>query len=239
MKSPQSETGVRTAYDQVADSYADHFRSTEPEAPVELAMIEHFASLLPGQKRVLDAGCGAGRLLPVLAELTCSVEGVDLSPGMIRRAQQDHPSFATQVASLSHLPHPDGSLDGYFSWYSTIHSPDEDLPHIFGEAHRVLRTGGVILVAFQSGQGTRDLSDAYRRHGHDITLERYNRTPQQVATLFAAAGLQEVAHLERQPAGAHERDSQAVVIARRSPLEDPDDQTRSTSAYAAPPASRA
>lgn len=229
MKSPQTEHGVRTAYDEVADSYADHFRSTEPELPVELAMIEHFACLLSGEKRVLDAGCGAGRLLPVLAELTCSVEGVDLSPGMIRRAQRDHPSFATQVASLTHLPQPDGSLDGYFSWYSTIHSHDEDLPRIFGEARRVLRTGGFVLVGFQSGRGIRDLSEAYRRHGHDITLERYPRTPQQVVTALAAAGLQEVARFERQPAGAHERDGQAVVIA----------QTRSTAAYAAPSASRA
>ena len=215
VKKPQNEQGVRTAYDEVADSYADYFRSTEPEAPVELAMIEHFASLLSGGKRVLDAGCGAGRLLPVLAELTCSVEGVDLSPGMIRRAQQDHPSFATRVASLTHLPHPDGSFDGYLSWYSTIHSPDGDLPRIFGEARRVLRAGGFILVAFQSGHGTQDVSAAYRRHGHDITLERYNRTPQQISTVLAAAGLQEVARLERQPAGAHERDSQAVVIAKR------------------------
>jgi hypothetical protein len=92
--------------------------------------------------------------------------------------------------------------------------PDGDLPRIFGEARRVLRAGGFILVAFQSGHGTQDVSAAYRRHGHDITLERYNRTPQQISTVLAAAGLQEVARLERQPAGAHERDSQAVVIAK-------------------------
>ncbi|KRB77428.1 ubiquinone biosynthesis protein [Nocardioides sp. Root190] len=214
MNKPQDEQGVQTAYDEVADSYADHFRSTEPEQPVELAMVAHFASLLSGERRVLDAGCGAGRLLPVLAALNCRVEGVDLSPGMIRRAQQDHPSFTTQVASLTHLPHPDGSFDGYFSWYSTIHSPGEDLLRIFGEAKRVLRTGGHLLVAFQSGRGTHDVAGAYRRHGHDITLERYRRTPDQVATVLAAARLREVARLERQPAGADERDSQAVLIAQ-------------------------
>ena len=215
MDAAQSELGVRTAYDEVADTYAGHFQSTEPEQSVDLAMIEHFASLLTGAKRVLDAGCGAGRLLPVLGALVSSVEGVDLSPGMIRRAQLDHPSSATQVASLVHLPYPDGSFDGYFSWYSTIHSPDADLPAIFGEARRVLGTGGLILVASQSGQGIRDVSGAYRRHGHQVTLERYNRTPTQVAGLLAAGGFQEVARLERQPAGAHERDSQAVLIATR------------------------
>ena len=209
----QDEHSVRVAYDEVADSYADHLRSTEPEQPVELAMIDHFASLLTGERRVLDAGCGAGRLLPLLADLGCRVEGIDLSPGMIRRAQRDHPSFATRVGSLTELPYPDASFDGYVSWYSTIHSVDADLPRIFGEAHRVLRAGGVALLAFQAGAGTRDVADAYRRHGHDVRLERYNRTPAAIAELLAAAGLQEVARLERRPAGPHERDGQAVLIA--------------------------
>ena len=46
-------------------------------------MVEHFVSLLPGERRVLDAGCGAGRMMPVLAAHGCRVEGVDLSPEMV------------------------------------------------------------------------------------------------------------------------------------------------------------
>lgn len=109
---PQDELAVQAAYDQVADAYADHLRSTEPELPLELAMVEHFASLLVGERHVLDAGCGPGRMMPVLAGFDCRVEGVDLSPGMIRRARQDHPSLRSQVASISDLPYPDGSFDG-------------------------------------------------------------------------------------------------------------------------------
>ncbi len=89
---------MRLAYDEVADTYADQFRSTEPELPVELAMLEHFVSLLPGERRVLDAGCGAGRMLPVLAGLGCLVEGVDLSPELVRRCRPDHAAFSSQVA---------------------------------------------------------------------------------------------------------------------------------------------
>ena len=210
---PQDERAVRLAYDEVANSYADHFRSTEPELPVELAMVAHFASLLAGDRHVLDAGCGAGRMMPVLAALGCRVEGVDLSPEMIRRSRGDHGSFPSRVASIADLPFPNGSFDGVFSWYSTIHSPDADLPRILGECHRVLRPGGLLLVAFQSGRGVQDVSDAYRRRGHDIVLHRYNRTPDEVALSLGAAGLTEVARLERDPA-PHERDRQAVLIAR-------------------------
>jgi SAM-dependent methyltransferase len=207
------ELSVRRAYDEVADTYADHFRSTEPELAVELSMVEHFASLLSGERRVLDAGCGAGRMMPVLAALGCRVQGIDLSPNMIRRSRRDHSSFPSQVASLTELPFADESFDGVFSWYSTIHSGDADLPRILSEARRVVRPSGLVLVAFQVGRGVHDVSENYRRHGHDIVLERYRRTPDDLAAALAHAGLTEVARLVR-VAARQERDAQAVLIAQ-------------------------
>lgn len=213
MTSPQDELAVRLAYDEVADTYADHFRSTEPERSIDLAMIEHFTSLLPGERRVLDAGCGAGRMLPILAALGCRVEGVDLSPRMIRRSRGDHSSFPSQVASIADLPFSDRSFDGVFSWYSTIHSPDADLPLIMNEARRVLRPSGLFLVAFQFGRGVHDVSDSYRRRGHDIVLHRYNRTPKEIGKAIASAGRTEIARLTR-AATATERDAQAILVAQ-------------------------
>ena len=213
MNSPQDQFAVKMAYDEVADTYADHFTSTEPELPVELAMIEHFTSLLPGERRVLDAGCGAGRMMPLLAGLGCGVAGLDLSPQMIRRSRRDHGSFPSQVASITDLPFADDSFDGVFSWYSTIHSPDADLPRIMAEARRVLRPRGLLLLAFQSGCGTHDVSDSYRRRGHEIVLDRYNRTPEQIGQAVTSAGLIEIARLERAATG-NERDPQAVLIAQ-------------------------
>ncbi|GAA6525595.1 class I SAM-dependent methyltransferase [Intrasporangium sp. DVR] len=205
---------VRAAYDDLADTYGDNFRSTGPEAPVDLALIRHFASLVPGERQVLDAGCGAGRMFTVLRDLGCAVEGVDLSPAMVRRARRDHPDVVSQVGTLTALPHADASFDGVFSWYSTIHSPDTDLPRIAEELGRLLRPGGVVLVAFQSGQGARDVSGSFRRHGHDVTLHRYLRTLDEVSRALGSTGLAEVARFERR-AVRPERDSQAVVIAER------------------------
>ncbi|TWP33530.1 class I SAM-dependent methyltransferase [Leekyejoonella antrihumi] len=208
----QDESAVQCAYDEVADTYADHFRATEPELPIELAMIEHFSSLLPDPRRVLDAGCGAGRMMPLLDALGCRVDGMDLSPGMVRRAQADHGQFHSQVGSLTALPFPDHAFDGVFSWYSTIHNPDDDLARILREAHRVLRPGGALLLAFQCGEGISDVSEGYRRRGHDITLHRYNRTAEQMSVRLTHTGFDETARLVRR-AAAHERSDQAVLIA--------------------------
>lgn len=208
----QTEAVVRAAYDTVADTYADAFRTTEPERPAELGMIEHFASLVTGSRRVLDAGCGAGRMMPVLAGWGCEVEGVDLSPEMVRRARADHGGFNTQVASLNELPFDDDSFDGVFSWYSTIHSPDDDLSRIAREVRRVLCPSGLFLVAFHAGSGRIDVSESYRPHGHEIVLHRFNRTVEQMREVLASSGFREVACLSR-AAAEHERNGQAVLIA--------------------------
>ncbi|MCT1986054.1 methyltransferase domain-containing protein [Dermacoccus abyssi] len=213
------EHGVRAAYDDVADLYAEHFRATEAEQPVDVAMIEHFVSLLTSadgaRPRVLDACCGAGRMLPLLARFGADVEGVDLSPAMIRRAHRDHAQFTTRVGTLTALPHDTASFDGAFSWYSTIHNPDNDLPTMLAELARVTRAGGCVLVAFQAGEGERDASGAYRERGHDIVLTRYLRTPDDMSAALEEVGLEVIARLER-PAVGGEREPQAVVIARRT-----------------------
>lgn len=68
-------------------------------------------------------------------------------------------------------------------------------------------------MGFQSGAGSRDVSAAYRRFGHDVRLERHRYTADQVAVWLEAAGLREVRRMVRRARGA-ERDDQAVVLAQ-------------------------
>ncbi|KUG59270.1 ubiquinone biosynthesis protein [Serinicoccus chungangensis] len=212
--SQQEEELTRAAYDAVADLYADTFTATEPEQPPELAMIDHFVALLGDGPRVLDAGCGAGRMLPRLAARGCRPCGVDLSPEMVRRARADHPAYPSTTGSLADLDVADETFDGVFSWYSTIHTPDDHLDAVLAELARVLRPGGHLLLAFQVGEGARDIGAVFAAHGHRVSLTRYHRGAQDVATRLEGLGMPVVARLERGPLGS-EQDPQAVVIARR------------------------
>lgn len=206
---------LRHAYDTVAEDYATHLPDTRAEAPLDLAMVDAFAEAVRsgGHARVLDAGCGAGRMSRYLAERGCLVEGVDLSPGMIAMARRDHGDLTFSVGSLSELPYADGQFAGVVLWYSIIHTPPAGQARIFAEATRVLRPGGHLLVGFQAGEGTRDVSAAYRRFGHEIQLERHLYTADHVASQIDAAGLREVCRLVRRAQGT-ERDDQAVLLAR-------------------------
>jgi SAM-dependent methyltransferase len=199
----------------VADDYAVRLPDTRAESDLDLAMVEAFAvavtSTAPGP--VLDAGCGAGRMSRFLADRGCRVKGVDLSPGMVAAAQRVHPDLSFVVGSLTALPYADGRFAGVMLWYSVIHTPPAGQARIFTEAARVLRPGGHLLVGFQSGEGARDVGEAYRAFGHEIVLERHRYTADQVAAHLDEAGLHEVCRLVRRAQGG-EHDDQAVLLAR-------------------------
>ena len=163
--------------------------------------------------RVLDAGCGAGRMSAYLADRGCHVQGVDLSPRMVEMARRDHPGLSFEVGSLTELPCADGEFAGVMLWYSVIHTPPSGQAAIFAEVARVLRPGGHVLVATQAGEGVRDVAPSYRRLGFEVVLERHLYRADAVAARLAAVGLTEVRRLER-PAVEGERDGQAVVLAR-------------------------
>lgn len=206
--------GVASAYDTVAEAYADHFAGVVPETAADLAMIADFLGLLPAPGTVLDAGCGTGRLFGLLGAQGRPVTGLDASAGMLARARRDHPGVPVVQGSLVDLPFPDEAFAGAFSWYSTVHVPDADLRRALAELVRVTAPGGPVLVACQTGSGVRDIGGAFAPLSFDVTLPRWHRSPDALAAGLDAVGAVEEARLVRGPRGT-EADGQAVLIARR------------------------
>lgn len=177
-------TTTRSSYDTIAVDYAEHFRDELADYPVELSVLSLFASVVRGP--VLSVGCGTGMETAVLAGHGVDVAGLDLSPGMLAVARTRLPDVEFTVGSMLELPHADGTLGGVTAWYSTIHVPDEQLPTALAELTRVLRPGGHLLLAFQTGDEPRHMTSAL---GHEIALVFHRRRPERMAELLAAAGV--------------------------------------------------
>ncbi|MCW2776692.1 MAG: methyltransferase [Frankiales bacterium] len=173
-------------------------------------MLRAFAEEV-GAGPVLEVGCGPGRVAAHLAGLGLDVAGLDLSPGMVEVARREHPGLQVDVGDLTALPHPDASLAGVVAWYSLIHVPTAELPDAVAELARVLRPGGLLLLAFQVGDTDR-VHD--RPYGHDVPLVSHRLQPDRVTALLAASGLELEGTLVRQPQGL-EPTPQAYLTARR------------------------
>jgi SAM-dependent methyltransferase len=70
--------------------------------PVEVVLLARYQQGLSG--RVLEIGCGAGRILGYLVALGGEVHGVDTSPRMLEYCRQTYPEALLAVGDLRTLP---------------------------------------------------------------------------------------------------------------------------------------
>jgi len=136
--------GVREGYDRWAAVYE---RDDNPMLPMEAEVV---ASVLPDVRGldVIDLGCGTGRHAARLAAAGARVTAVDFSEGMLAEARARPGADAIRfVVHDLHAPLPfaDASFDAAVSGLVVEHLAD--LPAFFGQAHRVLRPGGVAVVS--------------------------------------------------------------------------------------------
>lgn len=203
---------TRTAYDEVAQLYAETFAEALAAQPFDRAMLGAFADLVraTGSGPVIDVGCGPGRITTHLDALGLTVSGIDLSPEMIRLARADRPDLRYEIGALEQLPRDDAAATGLVAWYSIIHLPPERVPGALAEFARVLRPGGYLLMAFQAAA---DESADVQPHDHRVTTS-YRWSCRRMAELLRAAGFTTQARLQREP-DPGERFRQWYLIATR------------------------
>ncbi|MGW1376597.1 class I SAM-dependent DNA methyltransferase [Streptomyces sp. NPDC002446] len=206
---------TRTFYDAIAEDYADHFRGAMDTRHWDRAVLAAFADTVRagGAGPVADLGCGPGWVTAHLDALGLTVTGIDLSPQMVALARREHPGVRFDVGSMLALDLPDGSLGGVVAWYSIIHTPQDRLPEVFAELHRVLAPGGQLLLAFQVGDEPLHLAQPF---GRPVSLDFRRRRPDRIAELVTGAGLTVDARLQREPdRAAGESTPQAYLTARK------------------------
>lgn len=86
--------------------YIERFRAMA-RAGDDLAGEARFVdAMAPRAARILDAGCGPGRVGGHLAEAGHHVVGVDVDPALVAAAEQDHPGPRWLVGDLAELDLP-------------------------------------------------------------------------------------------------------------------------------------
>jgi SAM-dependent methyltransferase len=198
---------TRAAYDTVAAAYAGTVPARHAQIPAARAVLGWYAELVDGP--VLEVGCGPGHVTADLAARGVDAAGLDLSPAMVAQARRAHPGLRFDVGSMTDLH---GSYGGLVAWYSLIHIPPGLRPQVLAGFARVLRPGGRLLLAFQTGDELRHITEGYGHTGLD--LDTYRLPPATVAAELATAGIPVTATLVCAPESG-ETVPQAYLLARR------------------------
>ena len=142
-----------------------------------------FALQTCGAHRVADIACGTGILADrIERELhPDEVYGVDMSEGMLARAQARSSKVQWLRGPAEQLPFGDGALDAVVTT-SAFHFFDQ--PAALQEFHRVLAAGGLAVVATISPSQTLPLQ---RLTGNWLN-PAHNPPPSEMRTLFEGAG---------------------------------------------------
>ena len=128
----RGEYAARGDYHRTPDPDWEYY----PTYLAKLAAVRGWLDRLPPRTRVLDAGCGEGVLVEEYAS-RLAIEGLDAN----------YSSSRVRSGSLTALPYPDASFDRALCLDVLEHMPFDDQRAALCELHRVLVSGGELLVS--------------------------------------------------------------------------------------------
>lgn len=126
-------------------------------------------------KRVLDLGCGTGRIIQMLKESGAEVVALDISEKMVNATKRKFPDIECVVGDSENLPFEDGSFDMVLGLFWIVHLGDLRLS--FDEVYRVLKNGGRFILSNINQKKAPKLTT---KSGENIVIESYYHMPKKV-----------------------------------------------------------
>lgn len=187
---------------------ARHFAATRSRAWPEF---DQFSALIRKGQRIMDWGCGAGRLLMMLENWEVEYFGVDQSIELLKIARRQYAKLIKAGRAHFYLTaargkkFPSGFFDLVFMIASFFHLPDElSRRKLLDQTFCELKSGGkLVILVWNLGSdwanarkkewrqiGERDFLIPWKNHSGKVEAERYYHhfTPEELTGLLAAAG---------------------------------------------------
>jgi SAM-dependent methyltransferase len=138
--------------------YIERFRTMAANGDDLEGEARFIDALVPRGARILDAGCGPGRVGGALFRRGHEVVGVDIDPVLIEAAEEDHPGPTWLVGDLAQL---DLASQGIAAGFDVVvcagnvitFMPDDDRRAALDRIGRHLAEDGRIAIGFGENRG--------------------------------------------------------------------------------------
>ena len=142
-----------------ADWYVERFRTLAAEGADLVGEARLVDAMLPRGARVLDAGCGPGRIAGELHARGHDVVGVDVDPALVAAAETDHPGPQYLVADLAAFELDGDPFDAaVLAGNVLVFVAPESEPEVLRRVAAHVRPDGFVITGFGTGRGY-DLAD--------------------------------------------------------------------------------
>jgi cytosine/adenosine deaminase-related metal-dependent hydrolase/ubiquinone/menaquinone biosynthesis C-methylase UbiE len=195
-QSAQTQTGESVTTMATPSDVFDTWAQVYDEQSNPLLMLEQrfLVRMLPDARGidVLDAGCGTGRWLQLLAShRPASLTGVDASPQMLQRAAAKlGPASTLRLGSCVALPVQNATADLVLA--SFVLSYIENVEVFARELHRVARPGATVFLTDMHPETAISCSwkRSFKVNGTTEHLRTMSHSLQQITDIFQACGFE-------------------------------------------------
>ncbi len=127
-------------YDRIADQFSHTRAKLWPE-------LQQLTALLKPSQRILDIGCGNGRLAEIAVKIKCAYVGIDFSKKLLNHAKQRYPELQFIYGSMLRLPVEDEEFDVVTAIASLQHIPSEQFRlQALQELAHVAKPDGILFM---------------------------------------------------------------------------------------------
>ena len=206
---------TQTSYDRVAVEYGERFKDEMDNKPFDRDCLNRLVREAGELGPICDLGCGPGQIARYLHSQGVKTLGVDLSANMIVEAQRLNPEIHFHQGDMLSLPDADNSWGGIAAFYCIIHVPREQIVNALREMKRVLKPGGILLVAFHIGTEIKHLDVWWEK---SVNLDFAFYLPTEMASWLKEAGFELLETLIREPNTDMEAATQRAYIFAKKPF---------------------
>tara|TARA_A100001035_G_C27785286_1_gene504035 strand:- start:3251 stop:4030 length:780 start_codon:yes stop_codon:yes gene_type:complete len=101
------------------------------------------------EEKILEAGCGLGRILRYFHEKNYIIEGIDYITEAIDKLQKVDPTLKVSKQDIKKLDFEENYFDVILA-FGLFHGLENGLEKSLNETRRVLKTGGTLCVSFRA-----------------------------------------------------------------------------------------